>query len=73
MSARVVTGSTVARRCDTLPPVRAEDWDVRYEQRRQWSEGPNALVAELLGSLPPGVAVDLAAGEGRHGSFADPR
>jgi SAM-dependent methyltransferase len=46
--------------------VRAEDWDERYRQRQQWSEGPNALVAELLGGLPPGTAVDLAAGEGRH-------
>jgi SAM-dependent methyltransferase len=46
--------------------VRAEDWDARYEQRRQWSEGPNALVAELLADLEPGSAVDLAAGEGRH-------
>jgi SAM-dependent methyltransferase len=46
--------------------VRAEDWNARYEARRQWSEGPNTLVAELLGHLPPGTAVDLAAGEGRH-------
>jgi SAM-dependent methyltransferase len=46
--------------------VRAEDWDARYEARRQWSEGPNALVAELLGDVPPGSAVDLASGEGRH-------
>ncbi len=46
--------------------MRAEDWDARYEERRQWSEGPNALVAELLGELPPGRAVDVAAGEGRH-------
>jgi len=46
--------------------VRAEDWNERYEARRQWSEGPNALVAELLADLPPGTAVDLAAGEGRH-------
>ena len=46
--------------------MRAEDWDARYEARRQWSEGPNALVAELLADVPPGSAVDLAAGEGRH-------
>ncbi len=46
--------------------MRAEDWDERYGQRRQWSEGPNALVAELLADLSPGTAVDLAAGEGRH-------
>ena len=46
--------------------MRAEEWDARYEARRQWSEGPNALVAELLGNVPPGRAVDLASGEGRH-------
>ena len=46
--------------------MRAEDWDERYAERRQWSAEPNALVAELLGDLSPGEAVDLAAGEGRH-------
>ena len=46
--------------------MRAEDWDERYAQRQQWSEGPNAQVADLLADLPPGTAVDLAAGEGRH-------
>jgi ubiquinone/menaquinone biosynthesis C-methylase UbiE len=46
--------------------VRAEDWDERYAEDRQWSAEPNRLIAELLGGLPPGDAVDLAAGEGRH-------
>jgi ubiquinone/menaquinone biosynthesis C-methylase UbiE len=46
--------------------VRAQDWDARYAEQQQWSAGPNALVAELLAGLPPGRAVDLAAGEGRH-------
>jgi SAM-dependent methyltransferase len=46
--------------------MRAADWDDRYSERQQWSSEPNALVAELLGPLPPGDAVDLAAGEGRH-------
>jgi SAM-dependent methyltransferase len=46
--------------------VRAEDWDQRYAGQQQWSSGPNALIAGLLGGLPPGDAVDLAAGEGRH-------
>jgi ubiquinone/menaquinone biosynthesis C-methylase UbiE len=46
--------------------VRAAEWDERYAERRQWSSGPNALVASLLADLPPGDAVDLAAGEGRH-------
>ncbi|HEY0401858.1 MAG TPA: class I SAM-dependent methyltransferase [Blastococcus sp.] len=46
--------------------MRAEDWDERYAERQQWSAEPNALIAELLMGLPPGDAVDLAAGEGRH-------
>jgi ubiquinone/menaquinone biosynthesis C-methylase UbiE len=46
--------------------VQAQDWDARYAEQQQWSAGPNALVAELLADVPPGTAVDLAAGEGRH-------
>jgi SAM-dependent methyltransferase len=46
--------------------VQAADWDQRYAESRQWSAEPNALVAQLLADLPPGNAVDLAAGEGRH-------
>lgn len=46
--------------------MQAGDWDQRYAERQQWSIGPNALVEELLRGLPPGSAVDLAAGEGRH-------
>lgn len=46
--------------------MRAAEWDQRYAENQQWSTGPNALVAELLADLPPGDAVDLAAGEGRH-------
>jgi SAM-dependent methyltransferase len=46
--------------------VRAEDWDERYAERQQWSGEPNALIAGLVAGLPPGDAVDLAAGEGRH-------
>ena len=46
--------------------MRAEEWNERYAAAQQWSSEPNALVAELLADLPPGRAVDLAAGEGRH-------
>jgi SAM-dependent methyltransferase len=52
-------------RCQTAA-VRAEDWDERYAEDRQWSAEPNRLVAEVVADLPPGDAVDLAAGEGRH-------
>ena len=46
--------------------MRAAEWDERYAERQQWSAEPNALIAALLADLPPGDAVDLAAGEGRH-------
>ena len=46
--------------------MRAQEWDDRYAEQQQWSAEPNALIAELLAGLPPGDAVDLAAGEGRH-------
>jgi SAM-dependent methyltransferase len=46
--------------------VQAEDWDARYAEQQQWSSEPNSLVASLVADLPPGDAVDLAAGEGRH-------
>src|SRR3954453_9737118 len=46
--------------------MRATEWDRRYGAQQQGWSGPNALVARLLTGLPPGEAVDLAAGEGRH-------
>ena len=53
--------------------MQAADWDARYAAQQQWSAGPNALVAELLADLPPGAAVDLAAGEGRHALWSAER
>ena len=44
----------------------ADDWDARYGTAGVWSREPNAWVAETLGHLDPGTAVDLAAGEGRN-------
>ncbi|MGF1660970.1 MAG: class I SAM-dependent methyltransferase [Kineosporiaceae bacterium] len=41
-------------------------WDERYAAGRQWSATPNVFVAELCAALPPGRAIDLAAGEGRN-------
>lgn len=43
----------------------AADWDERYAAGRQWSDEPNALAAQLLTEVPPGRALDVAAGEGR--------
>jgi len=44
-----------------------ETWDRRYASTElMWSAGPNRFVAEELADLPPGRAIDLAAGEGRN-------
>ena len=42
-------------------------WDERYAaSERVWSAGPNREVAAVIGDWPPGRALDLGAGEGRH-------
>ena len=44
----------------------AAHWDARYAGDRLWSPAPNPTVERLVGALPPGRALDLGAGEGRH-------
>lgn len=45
----------------------AAAWDARYaDHELVWSATPNRWVADELGGLPPGTALDLAAGEGRN-------
>lgn len=45
----------------------ARDWDERYAANELvWSNEPNQFVATELADLPPGRALDLAAGEGRN-------
>jgi SAM-dependent methyltransferase len=47
--------------------VDAQAWDDRYRERELvWSGEPNVFVAEEVADLPPGRALDLAAGEGRN-------
>jgi SAM-dependent methyltransferase len=42
-------------------------WDERYSAaERIWSTGPNREVEAVVGDWPPGRALDLGAGEGRH-------
>lgn len=42
-------------------------WDERYAASdRVWSATPNAEVERIIGGWPPGRALDLGAGEGRH-------
>ena len=45
----------------------AKAWDARYAATELvWSLTPNQFVAAELADLPPGRALDLAAGEGRN-------
>ena len=44
-----------------------QQWDERYSGAGfEWSVNPNQFVAAELAGLPPGRALDLAAGEGRN-------
>ncbi|HET6690358.1 MAG TPA: class I SAM-dependent methyltransferase, partial [Miltoncostaeaceae bacterium] len=44
-----------------------DDWDRRYaEPRLVWSAEPNRFLVEELAGLRPGMALDLACGEGRN-------
>jgi YbgC/YbaW family acyl-CoA thioester hydrolase len=46
----------------------AQEWDSRYGgSERVWSGSPNAWVAATIATWTPGRALDLGAGEGRHG------
>lgn len=45
----------------------AKAWDERYAAHDLvWSVEPNRFVAEIIGPMTPGRALDLAAGEGRN-------
>ena len=45
----------------------AAAWDVRYAtEELVWTEEPNRWLVEALADRPPGVALDLGAGEGRN-------
>ena len=47
--------------------VDSRQWDERYAGAEfEWSTRPNQFVAAELADLPPGRALDLAAGEGRN-------
>jgi SAM-dependent methyltransferase len=63
-----VTADHDQRHGGTRPPGHdAAHWDERYRAAdRLWSAEPNATVAEVVGPLAPGRALDVGAGEGRH-------
>jgi SAM-dependent methyltransferase len=50
-----------------MDPMDAAEWDERYRASELvWSAAPNQFVEAELADLPPGRALDLAAGEGRN-------
>lgn len=50
-----------------LEAMDADAWDARYAgQELIWSAEANGWVQEVVAGLPPGHALDLAAGEGRN-------
>lgn len=47
--------------------MKQTDWNRRYaDQELFWSGEPNLFLVEQVADLPPGRAIDLAAGEGRN-------
>jgi SAM-dependent methyltransferase len=55
-------------------PMDAAAWDERYAASElMWGATPNRFVAAELADLPPGRALDLAAGEGRNAVWLSAR
>jgi SAM-dependent methyltransferase len=55
------------RRIGESGHVDSQQWDERYSGAEfEWTTQPNQFVAAELADLPPGRALDLAAGEGRN-------
>jgi SAM-dependent methyltransferase len=56
-----------ARPINESDHVDSQQWDERYSGTEfEWTTRPNQFVAAELADLPPGRALDLAAGEGRN-------
>lgn len=50
--------------------MQAQDWDDRYAAApMMWGAEPNRTVVAEVETLPPGRAVDLACGDGRHAAW----
>lgn len=45
------------------------DWDERYRRKKHIVSGPMPLLVRVASELPPGSALDLACGTGRHAIF----
>ena len=42
------------------------NWDERYERGEHTNDAPHSLVVRIASGLPPGRALDIASGPGRH-------
>jgi tellurite methyltransferase len=42
------------------------DWDRRHREREHEIQEPNPIITNFAGQIPPGSALDLACGTGRH-------
>ena len=42
------------------------DWDKRYREGEHFNDEPHPLITEIVSSLKPGRALDVACGPGRH-------
>jgi SAM-dependent methyltransferase len=49
--------------------TRIEEWNQRYRSGEQVFENPAPLVVQFVAGLPPGRALDLAAGAGRNALY----
>ena len=47
----------------------ARDWERHYAQAADWDFAPAPLLVEVAEMLPPGRALDLACGAGRHALY----
>ncbi len=56
-----------AGRGTMFPPMDHQDWNRRYAQKELvWTAEANRFLVAEASDLPPGRALDLAAGEGRN-------
>lgn len=63
----MLSAPVAATAAPTLRRMDVQMWNDRYrDSELVWSAGPNQFVEAVCADLPPGRAIDLAAGEGRN-------
>jgi len=59
----------LAAEADLVQQSVPRDWEQYYAEAGTVEEDPSALLVEVTGLLPPGRALDLACGTGRHALY----